>query len=238
MNNLSDGGKAIGLARPEARRWRRRGLPVFGLLLAMTATLSAAAEPLPARPDIDRQGIRVWTHRVADNPAVNYRATTMLNMTVPAAVSLILDPEMAPRWAPYVHRIDVISPPDSAGETVFRMELDLPFPLQDRDVVVRARITRDSDGVFNLLGEAVADARAPERPGLIRITRYQGGWTIRPAGAGQVEVTTRGYADLGGAVPLSLSNRLVPQQLFWMLSNMRDQAGQAALRKMTAAVDG
>jgi len=81
------------------------------------------------------------------------------------------------------------------------------------------------------------EAGAPVRPGVVRVTRYQGGWTIRPAGAGQVEVTTRGYADLGGAVPLSLANRLVPQQLYRMMSNMREHVRQPEFRKLTASLN-
>jgi hypothetical protein len=220
--------RAVGAAR------RRLAAAAGVWLVAVSAV--AAEPPAPARLAIDRQGIRVWTHMVDDNPAVNYRATTVLNSTVAGAANLILDPEAASQWAPYVQRIDVISPPDNGGVMVFRMELDLPFPLQDRDVVVRARITRAGDGVFTLHGEAVTDARAPVRPGLVRVTRYQGGWTIRPAGAGQVEVTTRGYADLGGAVPLSLANRLVPQQLYRMMSNMREHVRQPEFRKLTASL--
>jgi hypothetical protein len=232
---LTDG-DAVHAARVPGKRLLQ-GLLWAGIVVAVVP--AAAAEPAapPAKLALERQGIRVWTHMAEGNPAVNYRATTVLNSTVTGAANLILDPEIAPQWAPYVHRIEVLSPPDSAGIMVFRMELDLPFPLQDRDVVVRARISRAADGVFTLHGEAVTDARAPVRPGVVRISRYQGGWTIRPVGAGQVEVTTRGYADLGGAVPLSLANLLVPQQLFHMLSNMRDQVGQAGFRHMTASLD-
>lgn len=243
MNNQSEGNTAVAPTAGsvgDAGGLFKRLRPLAGAaLLALAAVTAHAAESAapPAKLALERQGIRVWTHMAEGNPAVNYRATTVLNSTVAGAANLVLDPEIAPQWAPYVHQVDVISPPDSAGITVFRMELDLPFPLQDRDVVVRARITRTGDGVFTLHGEAVADARAPVRPGVVRITRYQGGWTIRPAGAGQVEVTTRGYADMGGAVPLSLANLLVPQQLFHMLSNMRDQVGQAGFRHMTASLD-
>lgn len=235
MNHLSQDRDFAATARRGAGHIARR-MAAGVLLGALAAAATAAEPPVPAKLAIDRQGIRVWTHMVDNNPAVNYRATTVLHSTVSGAANLILDPEAAPQWAPYVQRIEVISPPDSAGIMVFRMVLDLPFPLQDRDVVVRAGITRASDGVFTLHGEAVADPRAPVRPGLVRVTRYQGGWTIRPAGAGQVEVTTRGYADLGGAVPLSLANRLVPQQLFRMMSNMREQVRQPEFRKLTAAL--
>jgi hypothetical protein len=205
--------------------------------LMLATTLQAGEYPMhTARLAIDRDGIKVWTYQTAGNPAINYQASTILNSSLPAVAALIVSPEDAPQWAPYVHRIEVLSPLDADGVTVFRMELDLPFPLQDRDVVVRSQLRQTADGSVSLINEAVSDSRAPVRSGMVRVTRYQGSWQIRALAKGQVEVTTSGYADLGGAVPLSFANIFVEQQPFQMLRNMRSYIQQPAFRNM-AQVD-
>jgi hypothetical protein len=204
--------------------------------LLLATSLHASERTIqPAKLAIDRQGIKVWTYQTAGNPSFNYRATTILNSSLSAAAALIISPEDAPQWAPYVHHIDVISPPDAAGVTVFRMELDLPFPLQDRDVVVKAQLSQAEDGSVMLKSEAIKDARAPERAGIVRVTRYQGSWFIRALSKGQVEVTTAGYADLGGAVPLSFANMFVQQQPYQMLRNMRSYIQQPEFQNIALA---
>lgn len=206
-------------------------LPVANTLaliafLALANTSAYAAEATPAvhssKLAIDKQGIKVWTFKTAGNPASNYKATTTVHSSVSTIAALILSPDEAPKWAPYVHCIDVISPPDANGQTVFRMELDLPFPLQDRDVVIKAQISQNTDGSVILNSEAVSDTRAPKREGIVRINNYKGGWSLRPSGNGQVEVTTTGYADLGGSIPLSFANMFVQQQPYQMLQKMRE----------------
>lgn len=207
----------------------------MGILAPLLLATTVHAAEVPAKLAIDRQGIKVWTYQIAGNPALNYRATTTLNSSLSTVAALIVSPEDAPQWAPYVHRIDVISPLDATGVTIYRMELGLPFPLQNRDVVIRSQLSQAEDGSVSLHSEAVKDTRAPERSGVVRVTRYQGSWHIKAVGKGQVEVTTSGYADLGGAVPLSFANIFVQQQPFEMLRNMRSYIQQPAVKNMALA---
>lgn len=210
-------------------------------LLALASVNAGAGDAATAIQNsklaIDRQGIKVWTYQTANNPAFNYKATTTVHSSPSTVAALILDPDAAPKWAPYVHKIDVISPPDANGLSVFRMELDLPFPLQDRDVVIKAQLTQAADGSMSLNSEAVSDARAPKRDGIVRVTNYKGNWSLRALGNGQVEVTTSGYADLGGAIPLAFANLFVQQQPYQMLQNMRQHLEQVATKKARPGAD-
>lgn len=217
---------------------RNRLLKWSSLFMSLLLTTSLYANEHAIELDklaIDRQGIKVWTYKMADNPVFNYRATTTLKSSLSIVTALIINPETATKWAPYVSQIDVISPQDSTGMIVFRMELDMPFPLQDRDAVIRAQLHQAEDGSVTITSEAVKDARMPERSGVVRVTHYQGSWNVRALGRGQVEVTTSGYADLGGYVPLSFANMFVQQQPYQMLRNMRSYIQQSVSQPMALA---
>ncbi|HNJ87791.1 MAG TPA: START domain-containing protein, partial [Agitococcus sp.] len=127
----------------------------------------------------------------------------------------------AAEWAPYVGKIEVISPLNAEGVMIYRMEIDLPFPMKDRDVVIQSKLHQRATGDVWLENIAITDARAPEREGLVRVKHYQGSWQLRSIASNQLEVTTNGYADLGGAIPLSFSNLFVKQQPYQMLVNLR-----------------
>ncbi len=172
-------------------------------------------------PAINRDGVKVWTYKEHGNPAVSYQASVTLNTSLNNTIALIMNHKTAAEWAPYVGKIEVISPLNADGVMIYRMELDLPFPMTDRDVVIKSQLRQRSSGEVWLENTAIKDARAPERSGLVRVQHYQGSWQLRPLKNNQLEVTTNGYADLGGAIPLSFSNLFVKQQPYQMLVNLR-----------------
>ncbi|HNE91804.1 MAG TPA: START domain-containing protein [Agitococcus sp.] len=172
-------------------------------------------------PAINRDGVKVWTYKEQGNPAVSYQASVTLNTSLNNTIALIINHKTAAEWAPYVGKIEVISPLNAEGVMIYRMELDLPFPMTDRDVVIKSQLRQRNTGEVWLENTAINDDRAPEREGLVRIKHYQGSWQLRPLKNNQLEVTTNGYADLGGAIPLSFSNLFVKQQPYQMLVNLR-----------------
>ena len=102
------------------------------------------------------------------------------------------------------------------------MQLDFPFPLQDRDIVVQGKISQTADGTVTIKNRAITDSRVPVRQNVLRLTHYEGDWTLKPLGPGRTEVSTTGYGDPGGVIPLSVANMFVQQQPYQMLGRMKD----------------
>lgn len=172
---------------------------------------------------IDKQGIKVWTFQTPNNPAFSYRASTEVDNNLSSVVALILDTAYLTKWVPYVSVVNVLDRDDVAGTFTIRMEMDFPFPLKDRDVVVKGKISQTPQGVVTIKNQIATDSRAPVNPKLVRITRYEGEWVLKPLSANKVAVTTTGYADPGGNVPLSIANMFTQKQPFEMLRNMKEE---------------
>ncbi|PTQ90945.1 hypothetical protein [Agitococcus lubricus] len=190
-------------------------------LFSPQSDAAASTQTTQQTPAINRDGVKVWTYKLAGNPALSYQASTLLNSSVSQTLALIMNHKTAPDWAPYVRLIEVISPLSREGVMIYRMEIDLPFPLTDRDVVIRSELKQQKTGEVVLENIAINDTRAPEREGLVRIKHYQGSWQLRMLTPTQLELRTEGYADLGGAIPVSFSNLFVTQQPYQMLVNLR-----------------
>lgn len=175
---------------------------------------------------IDKNGIKVWTYQIPNNPAFNYRATTIVDSSLTNVLSLIVDTAYLTQWVPYVSQVDVLERDDRQGTFLIRMEMDFPFPLQDRDVVVKGKISQASDGTVTIKNQLASDSRAPVKPKVVRITRYEGEWKLKPLAGNKVSVTTIGYADPAGLIPLSVTNRFTQQQPYDMLIKMKEQLKQ------------
>lgn len=219
---------------------RRTQIQLHGILLASCLLSSVTYAGTTAEPNLrlvtDKNGIKVWTYQVPGNPVFHYKASTIVNTNLNALVSLVQDNRNASRWIPYVRQFDVIDPLDSQGHYRMRLELDMPFPIQDRDIVTSGQVTQLADGTVSITGRSIVDSRVPPRSGITRITQYEGRWTFKPIGKNQVEVTIGGFAHPGGAIPLTFVNMLVKQQPYETLVNLRKMIATGAYQqaKVTA----
>lgn len=202
-----------------------KSIRIAALLLSLIGAGQAAQAA--ERLSVDRHGIRVWTFQSPDNPVLQYRAETVLNTSLENAVGVVLDTERGKNWVPYMGEIRILSRDDRQGKMRLYMRLDFPFPLSDRDLVVEGQLSRNTDGRVTFKNALAMDHNVAERPGIVRIKRYQGDWTFTPVGRDQVRVTTSGYADPGGAIPLGFANTFVQQQPYQMLLKMRQQVTTA-----------
>ena len=192
-----------------------------GLCLSVWISIAAQANiPANAKLSLNKNDIKVWTYRDASNSAMSYKAETHINVPIEQAVALVLDVEHSSRWAPYVAKAEVLSRDEKNGEFTLYMVLDFPFPLKDRDLVVKGRISKDSKGVISIQNSAIAEGKAIQ-PDYVRLKRYQGNWTFQRLDATRVKVTTSGFADPEGAIPAKVANMFVEQQPYQMLQKMK-----------------
>ena len=57
----------------------------------------------------------------------------------------------------------------------------------------------------------------------IRLAHYEGDWTFQTLANNKVKVSTSGYADPAGSIPLSFVNMFVQQQPYQMLMKMKKE---------------
>ncbi len=193
------------------------------LLLACAAAFSAAALAKPAAPatlSINKNNIKVWTFQDSQNPVFMYKAETTLNVPIEQAVALILNVEHAADWVPYLGSVKLLSRDDKKGEFQLYMVLDFPFPLQDRDLIVQGTMRKDAQGIVSIQNKAVKKAAQPDSA-YVRLSQYEGDWTFQKLGPQKVKVSTYGYANPEGAIPLPVVNMFVQQQPYQMLQKMK-----------------
>ncbi|BBL22069.1 hypothetical protein F939_00669 [Acinetobacter radioresistens DSM 6976 = NBRC 102413 = CIP 103788] len=190
------------------------------MLLSLLITQFTSAEQ--ARLKINKQNIKVWTYQMSRNPAASYKAETVFNVPLERAVALIMDVERAQQWVPYMGKISILNRDDQAGEFLLHVVMDLPFPLKDRDLIIQSKITRERNGTVNIRNRGMADSRFSQ-PDYIRLQDYQGDWTFQRLGANKVKVTTMGYVNPEGSLPISFMNIFVEQQPYQMLKIMRSE---------------
>lgn len=81
---------------------------------------------------------------------------------------------------------------------------------------------KDSQGVISIKNKAI-DKNILKNPDYVRLNHYEGDWTFQKLGPNKVRVSTSGYANPEGSIPLSIVNMFVQQQPYQMLQKMKKQ---------------
>ena len=189
-------------------------------LLCLSSLWTGAASTEKAKLSLDRNNIKVWTYQKTDNPVFQYKAETTFDVQLVLAVAVILYVNRADQWVPYMGKVEMLSQDEKKGEFTLYMVLDFQFPLKDRDVVVKGKMSKAANGVVTIKNTAIS-GNYPIQPDVVRLTRYEGDWTFQKVANNKVKVTTSGYADPAGAIPLSFVNMFVQQQPYQMLLKMK-----------------
>ena len=193
------------------------------ILTACAAVLCSAVQASPAanaKLSINKNNIKVWTYQDSENPIMMYRAETTLNVPIEQAVSLILDVDNAVKWVPFLGGMKVLSRDPKKGEFQLYMVLDFPFPLKDRDLVVQGKMSKDAQGIISIQNKALKKGY-PLNKEYVRLTNYEGDGSFQKLGPQKVKVSTYGYANPEGSIPLSAANMFVQQQPYQMLQKMK-----------------
>ena len=206
----------------------KKSLLMLGL---STCICAASAQNIEhAKLSIHKNNIKVWTFQQQSSPVFLYKAETTFNVPLEKAAALILDVDHAGKWVPYVGSVKVLSRDDQKGEFLLYMVLDFPFPLKDRDLVVKGKMSKDAQGIISIQNTAI-EGGYPLNPDYVRIRQYEGDWTFQKLGNQKLKVSTYGYANPEGSIPLSFVNMFVQQQPYQMLQKMKNELGKSGSYK-------
>lgn len=103
--------------------------------------------------------------------------------------------------------------------------VDAPFPMTDRDTVVRFDYRQDPETLEITVDITNFPDFIPEEPGYVRVPDFGGFWKLRPLDDGWVEITYQVYGDPGGWIPVWLANRAAVVSVQNTLFNMKDVVG-------------
>jgi hypothetical protein len=170
---------------------------------------------------IDREGVKVWTCEIQDQPLRGFKATTTVNSTLGGLISLLMDTSVAAEWIYRTDRIELLRRDDRSQTFTVRAETDF-WPLKDRDVIMDGRIVQNPETLtVTVDSRSVSSPQFPRREDFVRMSSMWGHWEFRPLGEGRVEVTMSGHANPGGHLPGFLVNMFIEDTPFQTLLGLR-----------------
>lgn len=156
----------------------------------------------------ERDGIKIYTRKEKGSPLKSFKGITEVHSTMEKIGTVVGNVKNFDWWDDDIRKIDVLEHVDNVVSKYYLI-YDVPWPLQDRDLCVDARVTIDSvTGTKVILARPLPDV-IPEEEDIVRIKNYWQKWTIQPLTGGMIRLTLEGFVDPGGVVPAWLYNMVI-----------------------------
>jgi hypothetical protein len=165
--------------------------------------------------------IFVYACKSPDEKLKSITSTFVLETTSSNLVGHLLDIENYSTWQYRMIESQVLNRV-SESEIIYRGEVQAPWPVSNRDVVLRLKINQDT--VTRVMNFTIVTVPGifPEKSGVVRVPRSEGKWVVTPIGNNKLKVEYSFVVDPGGSLPGWLVNLTVaegPYKTFQTLIN-------------------
>ena len=189
-------------------------------LAALLALLSA---PVAQATDWDKLhddgGVTVWRRPYADSPLMEYRGERTLEAGLGEVMALLKDADFNQQWVFRSGGAHILQE-NGFDQAYVHGVVDAPWPMEDRDTVVRFDYRQDPDTRVITVDITNFPNFIPAQPELVRVPDFGGFWRLRPVPGGKVDVIYQVHGDPGGRVPNWLANFAAQVSVRRTLENM------------------
>ncbi len=152
----------------------------------------------------ERKGIKVFTKKGKWGRLRDSKATMLVSSTPEQMLKTLTDFDNYTAWFPRCSKSRVVARL-SENESIVHLHFNAPWPVKDRDCVIRVKVTKDkTTGAITIL-ETSEPKYIREEADVVRIQQIQSVWKIIPK-AGGTEVVNEYSSNPGGNIPDWMTN--------------------------------
>jgi hypothetical protein len=168
----------------------------------------------------NEEGISVYTKDRKGSNFKEIKVSCTLHSSAASLVHLLSIKEEYPAWiyaCSEARMLNQVSP----FETYHYQVTDAPWPVEDRDLIVRTTVSQDPvTKVIDIYGVGIADY-IPENKNKIRVSQYTAHWIITPKGNNTLDIVYLIALDPAGNLPPWIVNLGVSEGPLRTMKNLK-----------------
>lgn len=152
----------------------------------------------------EKKGIKIFTKKSKWGKLRDSRAVMMVPSTPEDVYKLLADFNSYPGWVPRCKSARVVARLNE-NEFIAHLVFDAPWPVADRDCVLRVRVDRNATTGVIVITETSEPKYIKEEEGVVRIQQMVSTWKLVPK-VGGTEITNEYSSNPGGNIPDWMTN--------------------------------
>lgn len=159
----------------------------------------------------NKDSIKIYTRGVTNKDLKEVMVTFKVLANPDSIAEAIINAEIHKKWMEGL-MVSKLLEEVNQNEFIYYLEFDFPWPANNRDVITRVKIHRDTNNIVTQITTQCVLNYLPKKEGIVRITQYEGTWVFNQLSSGKVEVVHVLFASPGGSLPNWIINMFIIDQ--------------------------
>jgi len=156
----------------------------------------------------DKDGVEVSRKTVEGSNLFAFRGEADLDIHIGTLITVLVDDDIGPEWVDMMNLSKMLRR-ESENVKIIHQGYDLPWPINDRDYVMREAATYDAESkVFTLDFTSIEDPLMPEQECCVRAAAFRTYWRFQALGGNKTHVEVEVHTDPKGKLPAWLVNMI------------------------------
>lgn len=182
----------------------------------------------------DSAGIKVYTQAIQDSDLIFYKGVTDIEAPIEVVEEVINDYVSYSQWYWQCSESRVLQSDPDKGSMVFYVRIHPGWPVSDRDMVLYTTKLNDSKtGSVTYTIDSIQNALVSEQAETVRVTVFEGGWTLTTIGKNKTNVVYGCKVDPAGSIPKAIVNMNSIDAPFNSLKNLREMVKKDKYNKLS-----
>ena len=195
------------------------------LLMISCLLLSFSAAGQAWELKTEEEGIKVYTRPVENSAIKAIKVECTVEASLSQLMAVLLDIPASDEWV-YSTKFCRVQKMLSPNELIYHSEIEVPWPVSNRDFVVRIKLEQDSlTKTLTVSGENLPQY-LDEQEGVVRIMHTVSHWAATPRDT-SVDIVFTLHVDPGGLIPAWLINLFATRGPLETFRNLRSQVKKA-----------
>ena len=169
----------------------------------------------------ETKGIRLYKKIMPDSRYHAFKAVGEINAVMATVGEVLRDVSAYPEWMATIKEARIVKQYNADNMDVY-LVMNIPFPFQDRDAVVKAETSIDvSTGEVTTRSQIIENSAVPEQDRLVRLPGMAQTFKLVYKTYDTTEVTFTLHVETGGVLPVTAVNMVTQSVPYESLHNLR-----------------
>ncbi|NLN74643.1 MAG: START domain-containing protein [Bacteroidales bacterium] len=191
------------------------------LFIVMVSSLAfVSAKDAGWKFEFDKNGIKVWTRKTDISKFKEFKSEAIIKSNIGSILYVFDDVDNFTNWVYNCTKAKLVKK-ESPFRGVVYVELKMPWPVTNRDMVYRYVMTQNKrTKVVTVTFTSIIDNSIPTN-GNVRMTDAKSTYVLTPLDANRVKIEFYSLADPAGSIPKSIVNMFIRDTPYQTLLKLR-----------------